>query len=99
MKPSYHWIDVGSGRLGKIFVEILFCDKLPNLDTGGVLGNKTDAFVSLVYEDCHVRTDVISDCLSPRWMPWSQRAFVFNMMHTSSQLFLVSNTIYKWLDK
>lgn len=58
------------------------------MDTGGVLGNKTDSFVSLVYEDCFAQTDVVSDCLSPRWMPWTQRAFVFNMMHTSSQLFL-----------
>ena len=88
-KPSYDWIDIGSGRLGKIFVEIISCDNLPNLDVGGVLGNKTDSFVSLVYEDCFVRTDVIDDCLSPRWMPWSQRAFIFNCMHTSSQLFLV----------
>lgn len=88
-KPSYDWIDIGSGRLGKIFVEIISCNNLPNLDVGGVLGNKTDSFVSLVYEDCFVRTDVIDDCLSPRWMPWSQRAFIFNCMHTSSQLFLV----------
>lgn len=85
---SCSWMDVGSGTLGKIFVEILGCDNLPNMDTFGVLGNKTDAFVSLVYEDCLARTDIINDCLSPRWMPWSQRAFIFNMMHTSSQLFL-----------
>ena len=87
-RPSYNWTDIGSGTLGKIFVEILGCDNLPNMDTGGVLGNKTDAFISLVYEDCFAQTDVVSNCLSPRWMPWTQRAFVFNMMHTSSQLFL-----------
>ncbi len=87
-KHSYEWIDIGSGTLGKIFVEIISCDGLPNKDTGGIFGNKTDAFVSLVYEDCCARTDVIDDCLSPRWMPWSRRAFIFNCMHTSSQLYL-----------
>lgn len=44
--------------------------------------------MSLVYEDCYAKTDVIDDCLSPRWLPWTRRAFVFNMMHTSSQIFL-----------
>eukprot|EP00804_Cyclotella_cryptica_P003215 CCRYP_010465-RB/>CCRYP_010465-RB protein AED:0.11 eAED:0.11 QI:193/1/1/1/0.61/0.57/14/6319/1145 len=88
LKDSYNWIDVGSGNLGKIYVEVIGCDNLPNMDKGGAFGNKTDSFVSVVYEDCFARTDVINDCLSPRWVPWSQRAFVFNMMHTSSQLFL-----------
>lgn len=88
MEDSHTWIDVGSGHLGKVFLEVLSCDNLPNMDTGSTFGNKTDSFVSVVYEDCFARTDVINDCLSPRWMPWSQRAFIFNMMHTSSQLFL-----------
>jgi hypothetical protein len=88
MKESKKWLDVGSGKLGRVFVEILGCDNLPNLDIGGFLGNKTDAFVSLVFEDACVRTDVIDDCLSPRWLPWSQRAFIFHMMHSSSHLFL-----------
>lgn len=88
MLPSHEWLDIGSGRLGKLFVEIIGCNGIPNKDVGGVLGNKTDALVSLVYEDCFVVTDTIDDCLSPRWMPWSKRAFIFNMMHTSSQLFL-----------
>ncbi len=95
MKPSYEWADIGSGHLGKVFVEILSCDNLPNMDSvgvfdikTGVLGNKTDPFVSLVYEDCSARTDIIYDCLSPRWMPWSKRAFIFHCMHTSSPLFL-----------
>jgi hypothetical protein len=86
MKQSHEWLDIGSGTLGKIFVEIISCDRLPNKDTGGILGNKTDAFVSVVYEDCFTRTDVIDDCLSPRWMPWTRRAFIFNCMHTSSQI-------------
>ena len=72
MKESNSWIDIGSGNLGKIFVEVLGCDNLPNMDTGATFGNKTDAFVSIVYEDCFVRTDVIADSLSPRFLPWSQ---------------------------
>lgn len=87
-KESLHWVDVGTGQLGRLFVEILGCDELPNLDTGGFAGNKTDAFVSLVFEDAVVQTDIIDDTLSPRWMPWSKRAFIFHMMHSSSQLFL-----------
>jgi hypothetical protein len=58
------------------------------MDTGGFLGNKTDAFVSLVFEDAYARTDTIDDCLSPRWLPWSNRAFIFHIAHPSSQLFL-----------
>jgi len=95
MRPSYEWTDIGSGHLGKVFVEVLSCDNLPNMDAvgafdvkTGILGNKTDPFVSLVYEDSSARTDIIDDCLSPRWMPWSKRAFIFNCMHTSSPLFL-----------
>jgi len=88
LKPTKDWLDIGSGRLGKIFVEIIKCDNLPNMDTGGSLGNKTDAFVSLVYEDCVAKSETIANCLHPRWMPWSKRAFIFNMSHTSSQLFL-----------
>lgn len=88
MKESTNWVDAGNGDLARLFVEIIGCDDLPNMDTGGFAGNKTDAFVSLVYEDVVCRTDVIDDCLAPRWMPWSQRAFIFHMMHSSSQLFL-----------
>ena len=57
VKESTHWVDAGSGQLGRIFVEILGCDDLPNLDTGGFAGNKTDAFVSLVFE---VRYNLLS---------------------------------------
>ena len=88
LKPSKEWVDIGSGRLGKIFVEIIKCDNLPNLDMGGSFGNKTDPFVSMVYEDCMAKSETIADCLHPRWMPWSKRAFIFNMSHTSSQLFI-----------
>lgn len=95
MNKSIEWTDIGSGHLGTIFVEILSCDGLPNMDAVGVgsvkaqvLNNKTDAFISLVYEDCAARTDIIDNCLSPRWLPWSKRAFIFHTMHTSSPLFL-----------
>jgi Ca2+-dependent lipid-binding protein len=87
-KESQNWIDVGTGKLGRLFVEILGCDDLPNLDSGGFAGNKTDTFVSLVYEDSTLQTDVIDDSLSPRWLPWSKRAFIFHTFHSSSQLFL-----------
>lgn len=76
MAESRNWIDIGSGNLGKIFLEIIGCDGLPNMDTGGAFGNKTDAFVSIVHEDCVARTDVIADTLSPRFMPWSQVSVV-----------------------
>lgn len=88
MKESKASVDCGSGSLGRLFVEVLGCDHLPNLDTGGFAGNKSDAFVSLVFEDVAVKTDIIDDCLSPRWMPWTNRAFIFHIYHSSSQLYL-----------
>lgn len=87
-KDSRQWIDTGSGTLGRVFLEILHCDNLPNLDTGGFLGNKTDAFVAVVYEDAWGQTDVIADTLHPRFLPWSKRAFIFHMFHPSSDMFL-----------
>ena len=50
--------------------------------------NKTDSFVAIVYEDTFAKTDVIDDCLSPRWMPYMQRAFTLRTMFPNSQLFL-----------
>lgn len=58
------------------------------MDTGSWLGNLTDSFVSIVYEDTFVRTDTIDDCLNPVWLPWSHRAFILNIGHGSSQIFL-----------
>lgn len=87
-QSSKHWIEAGTGSLGKVFVEVLGCSNLPNLDASITGRDKTDAFTCLVFEDCIVNTDVINDSLSPRWMPWSQRAFIFNIMHPSSQLML-----------
>jgi hypothetical protein len=88
LDPSTHWVEAGSGSVGKFYVEVIGCDNLPNLDISITGRDKSDPFVCLVYEDCIVNTDVINDCLSPRWMPWSQRAFVFNVMHPSSQIFI-----------
>lgn len=87
---STNWVDAGSGKLGRLFVEILHCDGLPNMDlidTSNVL-DTTDAFVCLVYEDTIVNTDVIGDSNSPRWMPWSKRAFCFPVAHSQSDLFI-----------
>ena len=85
-KPSQKWIEAGSGSLGKVFVEVLRCQELPNMDVG--LGNLTDAFVSIIFEDAVVQTNTIDDCLSPRFMPWTQRAFAFNRMHPLSALYI-----------
>jgi len=88
-RPSTHWVESGSGNLGKLYVELLGCDGLPNMDimTANVF-DSTDAFACLIYEDGLVNTDVIGDCLSPRWMPWCRRAFVFNIGHPSSNLLI-----------
>eukprot|EP00529_Nitzschia_sp_RCC80_P008506 CAMPEP_0113512820 /NCGR_PEP_ID=MMETSP0014_2-20120614/39536_1 /TAXON_ID=2857 /ORGANISM="Nitzschia sp." /LENGTH=1224 /DNA_ID=CAMNT_0000409189 /DNA_START=63 /DNA_END=3733 /DNA_ORIENTATION=+ /assembly_acc=CAM_ASM_000159 len=86
MKPSQEWLDIGQGELGKIYLEVLGCEGLPNMDAGGFMGNKTDAFVSVVFEDSFARTNVIDDCLSPQFMPWTNRAFIFHMAHPSSVL-------------
>lgn len=88
VKPSENWIEAGSGSAGKLYFEILGCDGLPNLDISASSRNKSDPFVCITFEDCVVNTDVINDCLSPRWMPWTQRAFVFNVMHPSSQFYI-----------
>ena len=76
-----------NGIVGQLNVEIIQAQDLPNLDSG-TLGNFTDAFVAMVFEDNICRTDVINDELSPRFMPWSQRAFNFSIQHPSSLLFL-----------
>ena len=35
--PSQQWIEAGSGRLGKLYLEVLSCHDLPNVDVGGEL--------------------------------------------------------------
>ena len=86
--PSTNWIQAGwSDRpdsLGRVYLEVLQCRGLPNTDAGGSVGNKTDPFVSVVYGDVMVQTEVINDSLSPMWMPWSSRAFVFQLSHPSA---------------
>mmetsp|Transcript_27095 Transcript_27095/g.30920 ORF Transcript_27095/g.30920 Transcript_27095/m.30920 type:complete len:1030 (-) Transcript_27095:480-3569(-) len=86
--PSKNWIECGSGNLGKLHVEILSCHDLPNLDVGEAVGNLTDSFVSLVFEDSCAMTEVINDELSPHWLPWTQRAFCFGILHPASILYL-----------
>lgn len=63
MEDSREWIDAGSGDLGRLFVEVLECNGLPNLDTGGMMGNKTDGFVSILLYCCiHSYTrDIVVD--------------------------------------
>ena len=87
-RPSENWVQAGSGKLGKLYVEVLSCHGLPNVDVGEAVGNLTDSFVALVYEDTFVQTPVIADELSPHWLPWTQRAFCFGIMHPASMLYL-----------
>lgn len=86
--PSKHWIEAGSGNLGRLYLEILSCHGLPNVDIGDALGNRTDAFVTAVYGDAMADTSVIDDELNPHWPPWTQRAFILRMMHPSQVLFI-----------
>jgi len=86
VEPSKEWIEAGSGRHGRLYVEVLSCDDLPNLDFSITGLDKTDPFVCLVFEDAIGHTDVLDDLLSPRWMPWTQRAFAFNIDHPNSQV-------------
>jgi hypothetical protein len=88
MEPSRKWIEAGSGSVWKIYLEILGCNDIPNLDFSITGRDKSDPFVSIAYEDVVVNTDVINDCLSPRWLPWTQRAFILNTMHPSSQIMI-----------
>jgi len=88
MKPSKSFKYLGIGNLAKIYVEILQCDNLPNMEGLSALGNKTDAFVQILYEDCISTTCVIDDCCSPKWMPWTNRAFVLHTNYPSSAIYL-----------
>ena len=93
LQPSTCWIQAGNGNLGRVYLEIIGCDNLPNMDVGNVSlrlphKDKTDAFACIVYEDVIVNTDVIANTLSPRWMPWCHRAFAFNVLHPSSDVFI-----------
>jgi hypothetical protein len=87
-KPSQSWVEAGSGTIGQVKVEILSCEGLPNKDIGKFFGNKIDPLVSLIFEDVIVQTDVIQDCQNPIFLPWTQRAFLFNRMHPLSTLYI-----------
>lgn len=88
MAPSKHWVEAGTGELGYLYLEILGCTNLPNVDVGEAVGNVTDAFICAVFEDTMVQTPVIDDELSPKWMPWTQRAFRIGIMHPASMLYI-----------
>lgn len=87
MKPTQEWIEAGTGTLGRLFVEVLKCDALPNMDANKVDG-VTDTFCCIMYEDSIVNTDVINDTLKPRWVPWCNRGFMFHVKHPSSQILI-----------
>ena len=83
---STSWTMAGSGSHGLLYIEIIGCDDLQHPARSSE--NKINPFVNIVFEDSIVNTDVIHSCLSPRWMPWSQRAFAINLMYASSQIFV-----------
>jgi hypothetical protein len=60
---STHWVEAGSGgltKLGKVYLELLGCDDLPNLDSLTLdIRDKTDAFASIVFEDAIVSTGTL----------------------------------------
>jgi C2 domain len=90
MQPSEEWIEVGSGTLGRVYMEVIGCQDLPNLDAPTIRNrnNMTDAFCCLIMEDSIVNTSVISDSLFPRWLPNDRRAFVFHVHHPSSHMYI-----------
>ena len=82
-KASEKWITVGTGELGKLFLEIISCD---GLEASGNESKQIDSFVSIVYEDSFVTTDIVHGGDSPRWLSKNARSFVFNMKHPSSMV-------------
>lgn len=89
LEPSTQWIDVlGSGNEGRVFLEVIACDGLPNMDSPSLMNpsNLTDPFCCIIMEDSIVNTSFIKDSLSPRWMPNDRRAFVLHAKHPSSQI-------------
>jgi hypothetical protein len=84
MQPSRHFKYVGSGKIAKVYLEIISCTDLPNMDRVSMLGNKTDAFVQVVYEDYICQTPVIDDKNNPRFLPWTNRAWVLHSNYPSS---------------
>jgi len=68
MGPSRKYDYIGSGKIARVYLEILSCDGLPNMEGAmGKFGNKTDGFVQVVYEDCICKVRkrcVLSVCFS-----------------------------------
>jgi hypothetical protein len=86
-EPSREWVEAGLGDFGMVYLEILGCDNLPQMDTEMIDG-LTDPFAGIVFEDTYLRSSVIFDTLNPRWPPWSQRAIKFNIGHPSSKIYV-----------
>lgn len=86
LKPSKKWVESGDGHFGRVYLEILSCKDLPNLDLGG--SDVSDPFVAVVFENSMTQTNVVYNSLTPLWMPWATRAFCFNVCHPSSLIFL-----------
>jgi len=88
-EESESWVEAGSGQLGSLYLEIIGCDNLPNLGGVGLDSkSKADALAVMIFEDAIIGTDVVSDSFSPRFLPWTRRAFKVNIRHASSQIFL-----------
>jgi hypothetical protein len=89
LQPSYHFVHAGTGNgVGKVFVEILGCNDLPDMDVSVNSDDRTDPFVAMFFEDSIVRSDMLWDHINPRWMPWTMRAFCFHMRHPTSLLLI-----------
>jgi len=94
LKDSTNWVQAGSGDLGTLYFELIGCDNLPDMDSvvpgdgKAVTCVKIDSFACIVYEDSVVNTEVIPNCSSPRWMPWTYRAFKFQMSHPATDVLL-----------
>jgi len=89
LEKSQFWTEVGEGNLGYVEVEVISINKLPNMDKSSLLpGDTSDTFVTCVFEDAVVTTDVVKDCKNPRFMPWTRRAFKFHISHSLSPLYI-----------
>ena len=49
LEPSRKWVHAGQGDLGYLYLEVIRCKDLPNLDSGAG-GDFTDSFVAMVFE-------------------------------------------------
>lgn len=50
-EPTRHYLHLGSGKTAKIYLEILGCDDLPNLETVSAFGNKTGKFMITILRE------------------------------------------------